>query len=757
MSDSQAVKDETTRLWQEAELYESQGLYDHALEAVQSIIDIEPEDRKAQAKMVQLQFALRTMDVETSQTVEINPDDLPPRVAMDLGLAYMGMNLFDEALEEFYKAFQSSPSLRTKLVRHIVACLINLNEFEDAKEALNHVLTDKGLAPKEKAEIMEDVISTYIENGAASQAYEILDQIPPDYREYMGDYDKLFADLAAAGLMESMPAPLLKEDEPEPEPAPVVTESQFLELEPSIPLRTEIKYSRDNKSWLAGMSFAVSSDWSGITIANSVDIGEALILQILLPVGERYESVWVISKVTHVEDGDEEEQSFNVKVKYESFLPGGEVTLREFIDKVVHDPAILAQDYQFTQFIDSTDDSAVAFDSGEEKALRDIERQIEEEGLGGDTVLLDEQAPHEADDDEEEGDRPDQLELTDEMIRFACICGETHLVPRSHSGRTGKCRRCGLFLNVPQADTKPDGITRKIVGESIGGCRILYKLGGGGMGGVFKGHHVALDIPVAVKILHAHLAEKDPVFIKRFIREARSTAKLQHPNIVGVMNVGFENGFHYLIMPYLTGGSAATLLAKEGRLSVRRTLDIAIQVAQALTLAEEHNILHRDIKPANILFTEKGEAKLADLGLAKSYDAQDSAITQTGIACGTPLYFSPEQAKGSQGLDIRSDIYSFGITLYHLLTGSPPFTGESAYVIFQKHVHDDLPPMKGVDPPVPDTLFRLIKKMTEKSPDDRFSGAQELLDALEAMRDEVVATEVNPSKKGILRRLGIKK
>jgi serine/threonine-protein kinase len=277
------------------------------------------------------------------------------------------------------------------------------------------------------------------------------------------------------------------------------------------------------------------------------------------------------------------------------------------------------------------------------------------------------------------------------------------------------------------------------------------------MGGVFKGHHVALDIPVAVKILHAHLAEKDPVFIKRFIREARSTAKLQHPNIVGVMNVGFEDGFHYLIMPYLSGGSASAALAREGRLPINWVLEVAIQIAQALTTAEEHNILHRDIKPANILFTEKGEAKLADLGLAKSYDTQDSAITQTGIACGTPLYFSPEQAKGSQNLDIRSDIYSFGITLYHLVTGSPPFTGESAYVIFQKHVHEQLPPMKGIDPPAPDPFFRLVKKMTEKDPADRFANAQELLDALEALRDELVATEINPSKKGILQRLGIKK
>jgi eukaryotic-like serine/threonine-protein kinase len=277
---------------------------------------------------------------------------------------------------------------------------------------------------------------------------------------------------------------------------------------------------------------------------------------------------------------------------------------------------------------------------------------------------------------------------------------------------------------------------------------------------VFKGHHVALDIPVAVKILHAHLAEKDPVFIKRFIREARAAAKLQHPNIVGVMNVGFENGLHYIVMPFVGGGSASANLARLGRLPVDRVLDIAADVAQALIVAEENNMLHRDIKPANILFTDKGDATLADLGLAKNYlDSNDSGITQTGIACGTPLYFSPEQAKGSRTLDIRSDIYSLGITLYHLLNGSPPFKGESAYVIFQKHVHEPLPPFE-IDPPISDTVLQFLKKMTAKNPDDRFSSAKDLAEALESLKSVLVAEEARPAshtKKGLLARLGIKK
>jgi len=342
-------------------------------------------------------------------------------------------------------------------------------------------------------------------------------------------------------------------------------------------------------------------------------------------------------------------------------------------------------------------------------------------------------------------------------IRFACECGQVHVVPMHFVGRKGQCATCGRAVTVPVVDARPDVLADQMIGKTVGGCRVLYKIGGGGMGGVFKGHHLGLDLPVAVKILHSHLAEKDPVFIKRFVREARAAARLQHPNIVGVLNVGFEDGLHYLVMPFVGGGNAAALLAKVGSLPVEKVLNIGIDIAKALGVAEEHNMLHRDIKPANILFSGKGESKLADLGLAKNYlESQDPGITQTGIACGTPLYFSPEQAKGSKQLDIRSDIYSLGITLYHLLEGSPPFKGESAYVIFQQHVRDPLPPLATREPHVPEPVFKLLQKMTEKNPDDRFKNTQELLDALLALKDELLSSGKPPvRKRGLLERLGI--
>jgi eukaryotic-like serine/threonine-protein kinase len=465
----------------------------------------------------------------------------------------------------------------------------------------------------------------------------------------------------------------------------------------------------------------------------------------------------VISKVDRPASKTSQE-SGEVKVRFVSFLPGGETILKNFIDEVVQDPSILSEDGAIISSARSHRPTEV-FSAMETDTTKVIDAEqipdLEEDASQPSTTT----------------DQGTTTLLTDELstsrghqkprIRFACECGQVHVVPIRTLGRKGKCGKCGRTMTVPVVDMRPDSISIQLIGSIVGGCMLLYKIGGGGMGGVFKGHHIALDIPVAVKVLHAHLAEKDPVFIKRFIREARSAAKLQHPNIVGVMNVGVENGLHYLVMPYVEGGSAATLLARTGKFRLEKVLHIGVDIARALTVAEEQGMLHRDIKPANILFNKRGDAMLADLGLAKNFlDSQDSGITQTGIACGTPLYFSPEQAKGSPNMDIRSDVYSLGITLFHLLEGSPPFTGESAYVIFQKHVHDPLPPFKPAEPPVPDAVYKVIQKMSAKDPKERYANAHELLDTLEKLRDDMLRSgkpKKERKKKSLLERLGIKK
>jgi serine/threonine-protein kinase len=759
MRDQQTRKDEISRLWQEAEFYEKQGLYDHAILVYQNILEKEPANRKVQAKIVQVQFNKKIEDTTPSRP--LSPEEHTPRLALDLGIAYMGMSLYPEALEEFEKALKPSPPFRTEILRYIITCQIHLHRYEETEKIFHQLLGDQSLAAEDKADIVTETIDAFLEQGLAGQVHNLLVGLPDQHKQFVKDYDEVLEEFASAELTGGGFEVLVEDTEtgqvyrePLTEPEDLPTEQPTEELETSIALKTAVSYSKDNKIWREGMSARISADWALLCLPDKMEPGDSLVLQIHLPGAENDERVWVIAKVgrpvskASLESGE-------VRVKFVSYLPGGETILKKFIDEVVRDPSILSEEGHIrtaAQPAAPTDDFSMmetdlmkvpaSSDPARKTTMEPSEPQTQESSI----------APH--------SDLSSSRVEQKPRIRFSCECGQVHVVPIRTVGRKGKCGKCGRTMTVPVVDVRPDGLSPQLVGKIVGGCRLLYKIGGGGMGGVFKGHHVALDIPVAVKVLHAHLAEKDPVFIKRFIREARSAAKLQHPNIVGVMNVGVENGLHFLVMPFIEGGSAATMLARTGKFRLEKALHIAVDIARALTVAEEQGMLHRDIKPANILFTKKGDAMLADLGLAKNYlDSQDTGITQTGIACGTPLYFSPEQAKGSPIMDIRSDIYSLGITLFHLLEGTPPFTGESAYVIFQKHVHEPLPHFKTTAPRIPDAVFRVLQKMTAKDPKERYSNAHELLEALEKLRDDMLR-EGKPkktSKKGFLERLGIKR
>jgi tetratricopeptide (TPR) repeat protein len=753
MSNSNIGKDDLSRMWQEAELYEGQGLYDHAILVYQNILAEDPDNRKVRAKIVHTQF-LKKME-ETTASRGSMAEDLSPRLALDLGVAYMSMNLYEDALEEFRKALATSPAFHADLFRYSATCLIRLEKIDETRELWDQFLADRTLTLREKGGIASDIVSAFVEQGLATPAHTLLSRVSEDQRRYIENYDQILDALSSVGNVPDVNAFVEDVQTGTVHPRALAADATDAEAEkevgtPAGPIAEEpateislkalVSYSLDNKNWKEGTSSRLSYGWVLLDLPERVEPGASLALQIHLPFQEDKEPVWVISRVSGSAAGQDDEAS-RVKAQFVSFLPGGEVELKTFIDRVLRDPSILEP---------AADFSTSVFAELELDAVRSMEEDLLPE-LGKETELLSV---------EDRADGNEAIPRTDPQaprIKFACECGQIHVLPLRYVGREGKCAKCGKVIKVPDTDTRPDSLSDQLIGQTVGGCRLFYKIGGGGMGGVFKGHHIALDIPVAVKVLHAHLADKDPIFVKRFIREARSAAKLQHPNIVGVMNVGLEDGRHFLVMPFVGGGNAATMLARIGRFSVDKALGIAFNIASALSVAEENNILHRDIKPANILFTKKGEATLADLGLAKNYlDSQDSGITQTGIACGTPLYFSPEQAKGARNLNIRSDIYSLGITLYHLLNGSPPFHGESAYVIFQKHVHEPLPPFKKMDPPIPDSVFKLLQKMTEKNPDDRFTGTSELLEALEELQEEL-RTPGKTTKKGWLEKLGIRR
>jgi len=216
----------------------------------------------------------------------------------------------------------------------------------------------------------------------------------------------------------------------------------------------------------------------------------------------------------------------------------------------------------------------------------------------------------------------------------------------------------------------------------IGDFRLRKKLGQGGMGEVFLATQVSLDRDVALKVLSKELAKR-PGFVERFLREARSMAKIDHPNAVRVYAAEAHRGLHFVAIEYVDGRSMQDWMNELGRLSVGDALHVVLRCADALKHAHELNLIHRDIKPDNILVTKKGVVKLSDFGLAKALDEEDMSLTQSGTGLGTPLYMAPEQARNAKTVDHRADIYALGVTLYYFLTGKHPFAGDTVVELIQ--------------------------------------------------------------------------
>jgi tRNA A-37 threonylcarbamoyl transferase component Bud32/tetratricopeptide (TPR) repeat protein len=267
----------------------------------------------------------------------------------------------------------------------------------------------------------------------------------------------------------------------------------------------------------------------------------------------------------------------------------------------------------------------------------------------------------------------------------------------------------------------------------IQGYEIVTKLGQGGMGAVYKARQRSLDRMVALKILAPHLA-KDAAYVERFLREARAVAKLNHPNIIQGIDVGEADGHYYFAMEFVDGPTVADVMRKSGPLSEARALKITDEIAQALEHAHRHGLVHRDVKPDNIMLTRNNEAKLCDLGLAKSSASGDPVAMNEGrVVMGTPHYISPEQAKGEHNVDTRADIYSLGATLFHMVTGRTPFVGSSPAVIMTKHLTDPVDDPRDYAQGVSEGLVLLIGKMMAKEPGDRYPDPTALLGDVRAV------------------------
>src|SRR6184192_1755513 len=294
------------------------------------------------------------------------------------------------------------------------------------------------------------------------------------------------------------------------------------------------------------------------------------------------------------------------------------------------------------------------------------------------------------------------------------------------------CRSCGLDLAAtPIAggrEPAPEMTDLDMVRDQLKDeYEILEELGRGGMAIVFRAREKQLERDVAIKVLPFSLAF-DKEFVERFQREARTSAKLEHPGIIPIYRVGKSGRVIYFVMKFLRGKPLSSVLAARGTLPPSEIRMILLQVARALAYAHKGLAVHRDIKPDNIMFDEHGQAVVTDFGIAKA--ASGGKLTGTGMSIGTPHYMSPEQAR-AQSLDGRSDLYSLGVVAFQCLVGHVPFDGEDSFSIGYKHIMEEIPtpPLETYDQR---TLFEITKRMMAKSPDDRFQTSDDLVQALEA-------------------------
>jgi predicted Ser/Thr protein kinase len=283
----------------------------------------------------------------------------------------------------------------------------------------------------------------------------------------------------------------------------------------------------------------------------------------------------------------------------------------------------------------------------------------------------------------------------------------------------------------PEQANSPD-----LTGRVLKDYRILRRLGQGGMGQVYLAEQLSLKRKVALKVLRADLSSS-PTALERFKREASTVAQLTHANIVQVYAIDEAEEFRFMALEYVEGRNLRDYLDRKGPPDILLALSIMRQVASALQRAGELGIIHRDIKPENILITRKGEVKVADFGLARLIEAQPAlSLTQSGVTMGTPLYMSPEQVEGKP-VDVRTDIYSFGVTCYHMLAGHPPYQGASPFEVAFQHVRGEKEALAQVRPDLPAALCAVVHKMMARAPSQRYQTGGELLKDLVRLRESL--------------------
>src|ERR1043166_6833931 len=277
------------------------------------------------------------------------------------------------------------------------------------------------------------------------------------------------------------------------------------------------------------------------------------------------------------------------------------------------------------------------------------------------------------------------------------------------------------------------------ISAKVGHFNLLEEIGHGGMGSVFRAFDPSLNREVAVKVLNPDLA-RDPKFLNDFLQEARAAASISHPHIVQIYFVGEDNGQYYIVMELVKGRTLPEMAEKDGPLGEERALELAIDVADGLRAAYKNQMIHGDIKPANIMVSEDVGAKVLDFGLAKLANVE---VTEQGEVWGSPHYISPERV-GQRAEDFRSDVYSLGATLFHLLTGRPPFDAESPEELAIKRLNEKPPLLREFDPNITIKTEQVVNKMLNKSIFLRYRDYDALLQDLKDAKTEATAKRLPP-------------
>jgi serine/threonine-protein kinase len=282
-------------------------------------------------------------------------------------------------------------------------------------------------------------------------------------------------------------------------------------------------------------------------------------------------------------------------------------------------------------------------------------------------------------------------------------------------------------MRADDSGTLTDG---DLSGRRLGGYRLVRRLGSGATADVYLAEQESLGRRVALKVLTPRAAA-DATAVSRFTQEARAAAGLIHGHIVQIHEVACIDRVHFLAEEYVAGPTLKAWLDSRGPLDAAQAVAVLLHVGSALARAAEQGVVHRDIKPDNLLVTSAGEVKVADFGLARMLDAADGlGLTQDGMTLGTPLYMSPEQAEG-KAVDARSDLYSLGATVYHLLAGRPPFAGATSLAVAMAHIKDPLTPIAALRPDLPADLAAIVDRLLAKDPAARFQSPGDLVRAVE--------------------------